>query len=77
VSIYDDEHPDLKPGDSITVHKDNHEFLITATNDTGIHSGRTRYRVSCGTCNKVVHLGSTNSRAQTDYHLRTQNPAGD
>lgn len=71
MSIYADER-DMNAGEVVTETHDGHEFTITALDETGIHSGRTRYRVSCLTCRILVHSGSTSANAQIRFHIRSQ-----
>lgn len=70
MGIYDDELPDLKPGDSQSREVDGHTFRVTATTKTGFNSGRRCYRVECASCDILVHPGSTSSETQIRYHLR-------
>ena len=47
-----------------------HRFEIRDSGGTGIDSGRTRWRVTCVSCDNVlVHPGSTSATAQIAMHL--------
>ena len=70
MGVYEDELPDLKPGEMQSHQVDGHTFKITATSDTGFNSGRRCYRVECVSCEILVHPGSTSADAQIRYHLR-------
>ena len=45
-----------------------HDYNITPTGDSGMNSGRPRYRVVCTTCNEVLHENTTSPEAQQQRH---------
>lgn len=73
MSQWGDERPDMKVGDKVTEIQDGHTFEIVATPETGIHTDRRRYRVTCVSCTKLVHPGSTSASAQIRMHLNNPN----
>jgi dCMP deaminase len=44
-------------------------MLVTPTNQVGLHTGRTRYRVECQTCKLIIHTGTTSATALVKWHL--------
>lgn len=46
------------------------EIVVTPTGDTGIHSGRGRFRVVCRTCRVVLHHNSTGPEIWADDHRK-------
>lgn len=66
--IYGDAIPSLKAGESKQETLLGHLFVITATRESGIHSGRTRYRVYCLTCDKRIHPATTGPYELAGYH---------
>lgn len=46
------------------------EFQVSPTNETGFHSGRTRYRVECMTCSKLLHEATTGPMCRIEEHLK-------
>ncbi len=48
---------------------DGHTFEVRDSGDTGIDTGRTRWKVTCTTCNELVHRGSTSATAQIQMHM--------
>lgn len=43
---------------------------ITATGETGINTGRRRFRVHCSTCGVLVHPATTGPDQLAEVHLR-------
>lgn len=43
-------------------------FVITATGDEGIHTGRPRFKVVCERCSEVVHANTTGPVSWADGH---------
>lgn len=43
-------------------------YVIDATGDEGIHSGRARYRVTCQACGEIVHPNTTGPRQMAEMH---------
>ena len=52
------------------VEEGGHTFVLLDTGEDGLHSGRPRYRVTCKTCDVVVHEGTTGPREMIARHLR-------
>ncbi len=46
------------------------EFTMEVTDETGLHTGRRRYRVTCRTCDVELHEATTGPMQQVNYHLR-------
>lgn len=65
-SIYDDD------GKAGTFLIQDHTFEITPVG-TGIHSGRTRWKVKCATCNEVIHKSTTSASIRVRQHLEDKN----
>lgn len=51
-----------------------HAFVVTPTGESGIHTGRPRYRVRCETCDVLVHTGTTSVEANVEHHLAGSKP---
>lgn len=64
-SVYDD----AGPSDELEFAVAGHEIRVVPTGDTGLHTGRQRYRVTCVTCFEVLHPGTTGPRYQIERHL--------
>jgi len=47
-----------------------HRFRISATRESGLHTGRRRCRVECQTCEEVVHEATTGPGERIMEHLR-------
>jgi hypothetical protein len=63
-SVHDDD------GAVCDVEVQGHRFEIRDSGETGVDSGRTRWRVTCVSCDNVlVHPGSTSATAQIAMHL--------
>jgi hypothetical protein len=46
-----------------------HLFRVTATGDSGLHTGRRKYKVSCLKCALVLHPNTTGPRCWIEMHL--------
>jgi hypothetical protein len=68
ISVYDD----AGPRESTVVHHGAASYQVDPTTETGIHSGRTRYRVECLTCPEVLHERTTGPGARIQQHTREQ-----
>ncbi len=69
-TIWSDALPDLAPGDSRKLWLLDHELRITATKETGSHTGRRRYRVECLTCKEEVHDATTGPMSLVRQHTK-------
>ncbi len=58
------------PGDAVTKVFDGHRFRIAVTEESGLHTGRRRYRVECEICEEVVHEATTGPGELIMEHLR-------
>lgn len=61
---------ELKMDDGTKPAVNSHCFKVTPTDETGLHSGRRRYRVECATCNTTIHPGTTGVQQAIDLHER-------
>src|SRR5262245_46962030 len=67
-SVFDDDVPDLRVGESRDYAVDGHHLRVTATGELGCDSGRRRYRVECLTCDEVVHEATTGAHWNMRHH---------
>lgn len=72
MSVYNEPEPyaQLATGQTRRERFAGHMLTYTALAETGIHSGRRRFRVFCETCNVEVHEATTGPQHQADSHLR-------
>lgn len=70
MSIYADALPELKPGEVAQLEVDGVTFAARTTDETGVHSGRRRYRVTCRACGALVHDSTTGPRSWAASHVR-------
>lgn len=64
-SVYDG----AGPSSSIDFEQDGVRLRVAPTNEVGISTGRTRYRVECLTCDTIVHSATTGPGRLLDHHL--------
>lgn len=43
-------------------------YVVEPTGDTGLHSGRDRFRVVCLTCDQVLHENTTGPSSRIRHH---------
>jgi hypothetical protein len=70
MSMYTDAMPELQPGNTAEIVEQGHTFHVTATRETGFHTGRRRYTVECVSCKVLVHPATTGPKHNIQYHLR-------
>ena len=69
-SIFEDDMPDLREGETRDFVLDDHHLRVTATRHLGVDTGRRRYRVECLTCNEVVHVATTGAHWNMKFHVK-------
>lgn len=69
-SVFEDDMPELRAGESRDYAIDDHHMRVTATSELGCDTGRRRYRVECLSCREVVHVATTGAHWNMEYHLR-------
>lgn len=58
------------PGDGVTYKVHHHDVRFALTKESGMHTGRSRFHVSCTTCNVLLHEATTGPIQQVERHLR-------
>jgi len=69
-SVFEDDLPELRGGESRDYVKDGHHLRVTGTDTFGVDTGRRRYRVECLSCGELVHEATTGPRWNVEVHLR-------
>lgn len=68
-SAYDNDGPRGKRGRQFDIVVCEVLFMVAPTGDTGITSGRNRYRVDCQDCNMILHENTTGVSPRIREHL--------
>lgn len=58
------------PKETTVVHLPGADYLVEPTGDSGIHTGRDRFRVECLRCSKVLHANTTGPASHIRGHQR-------
>jgi hypothetical protein len=58
------------PRETTIVHLVGADYLVEPTGDTGIHSSRDRFRVTCSTCDELLHSNTTGPSSRIEDHHR-------
>ena len=68
-SIFEDDVPDLRAGESRDFAVEGHHMRVTGTSALGCDTGRRRYRVECLTCGELLHEATTGAYANMERHI--------
>lgn len=63
-SVWDD----AGPSEPLVVDFAGASYWVAPTNETGVHTGRRRYRVECLRCCEELHEGTTSPRCMIEQH---------
>lgn len=63
------------PTQTTVVHLPGADYSVEPTGDTGVDSGRDRFRVECLTCETVLHANTTGPSVRIRQHQRDRHLA--